>query len=111
MATIEQVPGELDITVIQGDDLSIQLTEAVNYSGYTFVASVHEINGADITAQTSMITSAAASTIQIDFPSTLTEALAVTTDEGSHTWRCVYTDLATATRTWVGGAFTVLTKL
>ena len=44
MATIEQVPGELDITVIQGDDLSIQLTEAVNYSGYTFVASGIRLN-------------------------------------------------------------------
>lgn len=111
MATVEQIPGELDITVVQGDDYSIQLTEAVNYSGYTFIANVHELNGGLSTCTTSLVSSAASSTVQVDFPSSLTSALAVTGSDGSHNWKCVQTDTSGLTRTWVKGAFKVLTQI
>lgn len=111
MATAEQIPGELDITVVQGDDLSIQLTEAVNFSGYTFITTLHELHGSTVSCTTTLVASAATSTVQVDFHASVTSVLAVTTNEGAHNWKCVYTDTSSLTRTWVKGAFTVLTKI
>lgn len=110
MATVEQTPGELNISVVQGDDLSIQMTQATTFSAYTFVATVHELHGGITTCTTAVVSSAASSTVQVDFPAALTEALAVTTNEGAHNWKCVYT-VGGLTRTWVKGTFTVLTKI
>ena len=111
MATVEQTPGELNISVVQGDDLSIQLTEDSNFSGYTFLSTVHELHGTAVTCTTSFVASAGASTVQVDFPAALTGALAVTTNEGAHNWKCVYTDVGGLTRTWMKGTFTVLTQI
>jgi hypothetical protein len=111
MATAEQLPGELDVEVVQGDDLNIQLTADVNYSGYTFVSTIHELHGGTKAVNTVMVASASSSTIQVTFPATTTAALAVTTDEGAHNWKIVYTDVSGLTRTFVKGAFTVLTGI
>ena len=111
MATAEQIPGELDISVVQGDDLSIQLTQASNFSGYTFIATVHQLHGGLITCSTALVSSASSSTVQVDFSASVTSSLSVTTNEGAHNWKCVYTDTNGLTRTWVKGAFTVLTKI
>lgn len=111
MATSEQLPGELNLTVVQGDDLSIQMTQASNFSGYTFIATVHELHGGITTCTSSLVSSASSSTVQVDFSAALTGALAVTTNEGAHNWKCVYTDVGGLTRTWIKGTFTVLTKI
>jgi len=111
MSTVEQTPGDLDVTVVQGDDLSLQLTQASNFSGYSFIGTVHHLHGSAVTATTSFISSASSSTVQITFPSTLTGSLAVTTNEGAHNWKILYTDVSGLTRTWIKGAFTVLTKI
>lgn len=50
MATLDQSPGELDLTVVQGDDLNFQLSVDENLSGYTFVTTVHEIHGGNATS-------------------------------------------------------------
>jgi len=111
MATADQLPGELDLTVVQGDDLNIQLSVDENLSGYTFVASVHEINGTTQTVTTALTTATSISTLQVSFPASVTSALAVTGSDGAHNWKAVYTDPSNLTRTWVKGAFTVLTKI
>jgi hypothetical protein len=112
MATAEQLPGELDVEIIQGDDLNLQLEAVgVNYSGYTFVTTVHALHGGETTVQTALSAGSATSWIQVDFPATTTAALAVTGDEGAHNWKIVYTDTSNLTRTWVKGAFTVLTRV
>jgi hypothetical protein len=111
MATVEQAPGALDIEVVQGDDLSIQLSEDSNFSGYTFISTIHEINGGEITCQTVLGAGTTTSTVQVTFPASVTSALAVTTDEGAHNWKIVYTDTSSMTRTWIKGAFTVLTGI
>ena len=111
MATIEQLPGDADITVVQGDSLSLQFTVATNYSGYTFVATVHELHGTESTASTVLTASASSSTVQVDFASAMTGLLAVTTNEGAHNWKLVQTNLSGNTRTWIKGAFTVVTKI
>ena len=111
MATVEQTPGELNISVVQGDDLSIQLTEDSNFSGYTFIATIHQLHGSSVTCATSFVATAASSTVQVDFPAVTTGALPVTTNEGAHNWKCVYTDVGGLTRTWMKGTFTVLSPI
>jgi hypothetical protein len=74
MATVEQTPGELNISVVQGDDLSIQLTEDSNFSGYTFIATIHQLHGSSVTCATSFVATAASSTVQVDFPAVTTGA-------------------------------------
>jgi hypothetical protein len=111
MATAEQLPGELDIEVVQGDDLNIQFSIDENLSGYTFVATVHELHGGETTVQSVLSSGTSTSTVQVVFPATTTNALAVTGDEGAHNWKLVYLDDTSLTRTWVKGSFTVLTKI
>jgi hypothetical protein len=111
MATADQLPGELDLTVVQGDDLNIQLSVDENLSGYTFVASIHELHGTTSTVTTALTTSSSLSTLEVSFPASTTAALSVTGNEGAHNWKAVYTDPLGLTRTWVKGAFTVLTSI
>jgi hypothetical protein len=111
MATADQLPGELDLSCVQGDDLNIQLSVDENLSGYTFIASIHELHGTTATVTTALTTGSALSTLQVSFPASVTSALAVTGKDGAHNWKAVYTDPAGLVRTWVKGAFTVLTKI
>jgi hypothetical protein len=110
MATADQSPGELDLVVVQGDDLNIQLSVDENLSGYTFVTTLHALHGGNTTAQTVLSSGTSTSTVQISFPATTTAALDVTGDEGAHNWWTVYTDTSSLTRTWVAGSFTVLAR-
>ena len=111
MATIEQLPGDAPITIVQGDPIFPQFTIATNYSGYTFVASIHELHGSETTVETVLTASASSSTVQVNFTSAITAALAVTTNEGAHNWKLVQTNLSGNTRTWIKGAFIVVTKI
>jgi len=110
MATLDQSPGELDLTVVQGDDLNFQLSVDENLSGYTVVATVHEIHGSNATASTVLSAGTSTSTVQVTITASATSALAVTTNEGAHTWWVVYTDPSSVTRTWVRGTLTVLSR-
>lgn len=107
MATIEQLPGSADITVVQGDDLSIQFSIAENLSGYSFVATINPLNGGVVTCQTALVASASTSTVQVTFTDTITGALDLTGKDGAHAWKLVYTDPSSSIRTWVAGSFTV----
>jgi hypothetical protein len=112
MATIEQIPGELDLTVVQGDDLAVVFTIALNLSGYSTLTSIHPINAdTNVTVSSVIVASASSSTITLTVPATTTSNLSVSDDEGSHTWRMVLVDTSSLTRTLIKGAFTVNTKL
>jgi hypothetical protein len=111
MATIEQLPGDASISMVKGDDLNVQFSVDENLSGYSFLAEIHELNGGPITCTTSLVASASSSTVQVTFPASVTGALEVTGKDGAHNWRLVYTDVSGLTRTWVKGAFTVLTDI
>jgi hypothetical protein len=111
MATAEQIPAVLDVSVVQGDDMNIQLDIDENLTGYTFVASIHELNGTTQTVTTAISTDSAITSIEVSFPASTTAALSVTGSDGAHNWKAVSTDPAGLTRTWVKGAFTVLTSI
>ena len=111
MASAEQIPAVLDVSVVQGDDMNIQQSIDENLSGYTFVASVHELNGTTQTVTSALSAGSDISTVEVSFPASVTSALSVTGSDGAHNWKAVSTDPAGLTRTWVKGAFTVLTKI
>ena len=106
MATLEQLPAVLDINVIQGDDLNVQFNVDENLSGYTFIAFVRQLNGSTISVMTSLITSALASTLQLDFTKAITKDLPLAT----HRWWVEY-EASSLVRTYIGGAFTVAGKI
>jgi hypothetical protein len=106
MATIEQLPAVLDINIIQGDDLNIQLDVDENLSGYTFLAYVFQLNGSTQSVSTTLVTSALASTIQIDFPASITGSLPLAT----HRWWLEY-EASGLTRTYAYGTFKVNGKI
>lgn len=112
MADAEQIPGELNLEIVQGDDYTMQLSADVNYSGYSFITTVHPINGTTaVTAQTVLSAGTSTSTVQVTLTATQTSALDVTTDEGPHNWKIVYTDTNNLTRTWIKGELTILTGI
>jgi hypothetical protein len=112
MATIEQIPGELDLTVVQGDDLSVVFTIALNLTGYSAPTSIHPINAdTNLSVSSAIVASASSSTITLTVPASTTSGLSVTTEEGAHSWRMVLVDNSSITRTLIKGAFTVNTKL
>jgi len=111
MATADQLPGELDISCVQGDDLNIQLSVDENLSGYTFIASVHELNGTEKSLTTALSVDSAISTLEVTFPASVTSSLSVTGKDGSHNWKTSYTSPSGLIRTWVKGAFKVVTKI
>jgi hypothetical protein len=112
MATIEQTPGELDLTVVQGDDLNLIFSIDQNLSGYSTITSIHPINAASNTSVTStIVASASSSTITLNIAATTTAALDVTGEDGAHNWKMVLVDTGSLTRTIIKGSFTVLTKI
>jgi hypothetical protein len=108
MATIEQAPGKADIRVVKGDDLSIQFSIDENLSGYSFIATIHPLNGGLVTCA-SVLVAATTSTVQVTFSGAITGALDATGKDGPHAWKLVYTDPSSSIRTWVAGSFTVTT--
>jgi hypothetical protein len=112
MADAEQLPGDLNIDLVQGDDFTMQLSADVNYSGFSFITTVHPLHGTTpVTAQTVLSAGTSTSTVQVTLTAAQTAALAVTNDEGAHNWKIVYTDTSNLTRTWVKGELTVLTGI
>jgi len=111
MADVEQIPGELNIEIVQGDDLSLQFSIDENLSGYSCYAAIHVLNGGSVTGQTAISSGTSLSWIQVDFSATITAALEVTGDDGAHNWKLVTTDTAGSIRTLVKGSFTVLTGI
>lgn len=111
MATAEQIPGELNLELIQGDDMNVQLSVDENLSGYTIIGTIHVLHGGQSTVQTVLSAGSDVSTVQVVFPATTTAALNVTGVEGAHNWRLVWTDTAGLTRTFVKGSLTVLTPI
>ena len=110
MATLDQSSGDLDLVVVQGDDLNIQLSADENLSGYTFVTTVHTLHGGNATVSTVLSSGTSTSTVQVSLTASTTSALDVTGTEGAHTWYTVYTDPSSLTRTWVSGTLTVLAR-
>src|SRR3990167_2807901 len=100
MAEFEQIPGELDIEVGLGDDLSMLVDFDIVLTGYTFSAKVeHAATTTDIT-----VTSTNLAVGQITM--SLTDAQITAIGAGSHRWYLTWTT-GTTSRRVLAGVFTI----
>lgn len=107
MATISQAPATLDIVAVKGDDLTITLTITENgspysWTGATVATSIMDVTG---TAVATNFTSATPTngTLVLTLTDTQTNTLGVAT----YRWQVNVTK-ASATRTWLAGALSVM---
>jgi hypothetical protein len=100
MATFQQVPGELNIELAVGDDLSLPLQFSISLTGYTF--------SADIGGQTPTIDSSQAASGLITLALTDTQCSAINKREAD--WWFKWTT-AGLTRTVLIGTLTMIGKM
>jgi hypothetical protein len=115
---LEQVPGNLDLKIVQGDDLILQFNVPFSCSGYTFVTTVD-----DPTATTSFsivtvcsVQSSISSIVQTTFYASITSLLTPISENTSHavnitnsnTWKMKYTDNNNLIRTFISGYLEVV---
>ena len=100
MATFEQTPGELDIRLAVGDDLSLPLQFSISLAGYTF--------SADMAGQTPAIDSSQAASGLITL--TLTDTQCAAIGRRTAEWWLKWTT-GGVTRTVLAGALTLVDKL
>jgi hypothetical protein len=100
MATFEQTPGELDIRLAVGDDLSLALQFSISLAGYTF--------SADMAGQTPTIDVSQAASGRITL--TLTDAQTTAIGRKTAVWWLKWT-LAGVTRTVLAGVMTLVDKV
>jgi hypothetical protein len=101
MADLQQVPGQLNITVTAIDDMSIALDFDISLTGYTFTAFVQTV-----TASTA-ITVTAVSLANGQITLSLTNTQLTTIGVGYHEWYLAWND-GTNDRRVLAGNFTIL---
>jgi hypothetical protein len=102
MTDFQQVPGELNIEVGLGDDLSMLIDFDIVLTGYSFVSKVEHANGAATTNITVTATNLASGQITIS----LTDAQITTIGIGTHRWYLAWT-VGSSTRRVLAGMFMV----
>lgn len=107
MSDIEQLPGELNITVAQGDDFSLALDFDIDLTGYTFVAKVKMSADEELIAMSVTETDLSAGQITLVLTDTQTAEIVVAT----HKWFLVWTTSGTSLiRNVLAGNFIVENK-
>ncbi len=106
MAEATQVPGELDIKIAQGDDLSILLDFDIDLTGYTFEAKVDETDAGN-TVITVVDTDLSAGQITLTMTDTLSGVIEITKERTPHNWYLDRTN-AGSQRRYLAGKFEVV---
>lgn len=105
MATVSTLPGTLNVTVKQGDELSQLVDFSVDLTGYTFTSEVvSAITGATVATITVSSVNLAAGQVNISAAESVTEDLA----RGSYLWRLIWVAPGSARRTALEGIFEVI---
>ena len=118
--TYEQLPAELDLSFVKGDELSILLTIGLDLTGYTYDAKVYSLTtaaaggglaggvattaGGTVAAFTVSAISETAGTVNISLTEQQTDTLSST---GTYRWWFKAISPAIVTRTLVSGDVTV----
>lgn len=107
MATISQAPAALDIVAVKGDDLTITLTitengVAYDWTGATVATSILDSSGTAVATNFTTTTSAGGI-----LTLALTDANTTTLGVATYRWQVNVTK-ASATRTWLAGALSIM---
>jgi hypothetical protein len=120
MAEFTQLPGELNLRFVQGDQVKVNCDFDVNITGYTVTNSVYVTNvfaaggggsgfvttiGATVTTFDQTVTSAANGQILLDLPE---EKSALLTPGAGYRWYLRWVDTGSVTRTVLSGTLTVV---
>ena len=103
MATYSQTPGTMNLTVKQGDTLSVLVDfDPVDVTGYTVTSSISSlVTGASVLGLTTSVTDAAAGKVNVSLTKQQTASLPV----GSYGWSLLWD--TPARRTALSGIFEV----
>jgi hypothetical protein len=102
MTTFQQLPGELDIEVGLGDDLSLLLDFDIALTGYTFTGAIQNRSGGEDTDFTIVETNLASGQITISLTDTEISTLGVGVHQYYLTW-----EVDSLSRRVLAGTFTV----
>ena len=107
MATISQAPATLDLVAVKGDDLTVTLTvtengTAYDWTGATVATSILDSSGTEVATDFTVTTSAGGI-----LTLALTDANTTTLGVATYRWQVNVTK-ASATRTWLAGALSVM---
>lgn len=120
MAEFTQLPGELNLTFVQGDQVKVNCDFDVNITGYTVTNSVYVTSvyassgggngyvttiGATVTTFDQTVTSAANGQILLDLPENKSALL---TPGVGYRWYLRWMDQSSVTRTVLSGNLTVV---
>jgi hypothetical protein len=87
MATFSQLPGTLNLDIVQGDSLSVEVDFDVALVSYTFVASiVSVVSGDEVVPVTTELTSAANGIVTLSLTAAQTAALPLGTYAFEMSW-------------------------
>jgi hypothetical protein len=120
MAEFTQLPGELNLTFVQGDQVKVNCDFDVNVTGYTITNSIYVTSvyasdgggsgfvttiGATVTTFDQTITNAASGQILLDLPENKSALL---TPGVGYRWYLRWVDTSSVTRTILSGDLTVV---
>lgn len=114
---LEQVPGNLDLKLVKGDDFICQFTLPFDATGYIFTTNVYDISGTTYSILTSKsITSSVLSTVQTTFYASITNIFTLVSINDSHAinisnssyWDMKYVDNYGLIRTFISGYLEVV---
>jgi hypothetical protein len=109
---LEQVPGNLDIKIVKGDDFICQFNVPFSTSGYTFITNVYDSSGTTYSILTSAsVQSSILSIVQTTFYASVTSLFTPISNNDSHNinisnssyWKMSYIDNSNLNRTFISG--------
>jgi hypothetical protein len=107
MAVFEQLPGDLSLALVRGDEFPFSATFNANLTGYTLQASIYnDATGAEITAPTMTMTTATVNgvtTSTVAFLLTETQTTSLTASRMRWFFRWVSPAPSSVTRTVLAG--------
>jgi hypothetical protein len=106
MATVSQLPGVLNISLVRGDEFSTLVDFDVALTGYTFSAQVYSVLTGE-TLATPTVTAVNLATGQVNV--SLQESQTASMRAGTYGWRLVWVAPGSAQRTALEGVFEVTT--
>jgi hypothetical protein len=99
MASYEQLPGTLNLSLRRGDDFSVDADFSIALTGSFLTASAHSVvNDTQVITFTTTLTDAEQGLVNMTLTSAQTQVLAV----GTYSWRLVATS-GGITRTYLAG--------
>jgi hypothetical protein len=109
---LEQVPGNLDLKLVKGDDFICQFNVPFSTSGYTFITNVYDSSGTTYSILTSAsVQSSILSIVQTTFYASTTSLFTPISSNTLHAinisnssyWKMSYTDNSNLVRTFISG--------